>query len=115
MSNEISIVHGAELVYDPKMATVTNGTNMSWLNNDIIAHTATARHASFDTGIVERGRFQICYSKWSRNCARTIALFIRGWKHHCKLSRSQNATSAIPSVTQGIAQKDVTFNNLTQG
>jgi plastocyanin len=36
------IVHGAyargaELVYDPKMATVTNGTIVTWFNNDIVA------------------------------------------------------------------------------
>jgi plastocyanin len=52
--NGISIVHGAYARGDLKMATVTNGTNVSWLNNDIVAHTATARDASFDTGIIER-------------------------------------------------------------
>jgi plastocyanin len=34
------------------MATVTNGTNVTWFNNDIVAHTATARDGSFETGII---------------------------------------------------------------
>lgn len=104
MSNEISIVHGAyargaELFYDPKMATVTNGTNMSWLNNDIVAHTATARDASFDTGIIERGvsKSAIVNGQGTVPYHRTIHPWMEALLQ--VISRSQNATSAIPSVT----------------
>jgi hypothetical protein len=82
---------------------------------DIVAHTATARDASFDTGIVERGISKSAIV----NGQGTVPYYctIHPWMEASLqvISWSQNATSAIPFVTQGIAQKDVTVNNLTQG
>jgi alcohol dehydrogenase (cytochrome c) len=118
--NEISIVHGAyargaELVYDPKMATVTNGTNMTWLNNDIVAHTATARDGSFDTGIISMGASKSALVSGQG----TVPYFctIHPWMEASLqvTSQNQSTTSTTPSVAQGIAQSNVTVNNQTQG
>jgi plastocyanin len=41
-----------ELYYLPKAVTISNGTSVTWINQDSGLHTATADNGSFDTGII---------------------------------------------------------------
>ena len=40
----------------PEQLTVQPGERITWLNEDIVPHTATARDHSWDTGIIEPGQ-----------------------------------------------------------
>jgi alcohol dehydrogenase (cytochrome c) len=41
-----------EPYYIPKAVTISNGTSVTWINQDSALHTATAENGSFDTGII---------------------------------------------------------------
>jgi glucose/arabinose dehydrogenase len=55
--SSINIVQGSaaqqvKVYYQPTPAQVTSGSKVTWTNNDIAPHTATASDFSFDTGII---------------------------------------------------------------
>lgn len=56
----LSIVRGAERLtttaYSPNPVTVTVGTTVTWTNNDVTDHDATADNKSFATGVIAPGR-----------------------------------------------------------
>ncbi|HSF49225.1 MAG TPA: PQQ-dependent sugar dehydrogenase [Nitrososphaeraceae archaeon] len=41
--------------YDPNPAGISDGSKITWINNDITMHTATASDGSFDTGLIQAG------------------------------------------------------------
>jgi glucose/arabinose dehydrogenase/plastocyanin len=41
--------------YDPNPAEISDGSKITWINNDITMHTATASDGSFDTGLIQAG------------------------------------------------------------
>jgi alcohol dehydrogenase (cytochrome c) len=41
-----------DLYYLPKAVAISNGTSVTWINQDSALHTATADNGSFDTGII---------------------------------------------------------------
>jgi plastocyanin len=41
--------------YDPEVLTVKVGTKVTWVNDDLEAHSATADDGSFDTGVLQAG------------------------------------------------------------
>src|SRR4029079_7857636 len=58
--SSINIVQGSaaqqvKVYYQPTPAQVTSGSKVTWTNNDIAPHTATASDFSFDTGIIAVG------------------------------------------------------------
>jgi len=58
--SSINIVQGSaaqqvKVYYQPTPAQVTSGSRVTWTNNDIAPHTATASDFSFDTGIIAVG------------------------------------------------------------
>lgn len=61
-NNTVVIPEGAstkgtlDVYYVPKDITVSNGSTITWQNNDITAHTSTARDGSFDTGLFGGGK-----------------------------------------------------------
>ena len=44
-----------ENYYMPEQATVSTNSNVTWINEDTVSHTATARDGSFDTGLFSGG------------------------------------------------------------
>lgn len=57
---QISIPKGAaaqqvKIFYQPTPATVSGGAKITWTNEDVAPHTATADNNSFDTGIIQPG------------------------------------------------------------
>lgn len=44
------------LVFDPANLVVRPGDKITWVNMDIVDHTATATDGSWDTGTLENGR-----------------------------------------------------------
>jgi plastocyanin len=42
--------------FSPADLTVRAGDTIVWVNNDILAHTATARDGAFDSKVIEPGR-----------------------------------------------------------
>ena len=58
---QITIPQGAatrgavENYYIPEQATVITNSNVTWINEDTVSHTATARDGSFDTGLFSGG------------------------------------------------------------
>lgn len=56
----LSIVRGADALtttaYSPNPATVAVGTTVTWTNNDVTDHDATADDKSFATGLIAPGR-----------------------------------------------------------
>jgi len=58
----VSIVNGSSTLttnaYSPNPVTISVGGTVTWVNNDVTAHTATANDGSFDSGsIASGGRF----------------------------------------------------------
>ncbi|MCW2987807.1 MAG: plastocyanin [Solirubrobacterales bacterium] len=47
-----------EFVYGPDPVTVQVGGKVTWQNEDIAPHTATADDGSFDTGTIEQGKIK---------------------------------------------------------
>lgn len=45
-----------EKYYQPENITVSSGSSVTWQNEDGVAHTATARDGSFDTGLFPAGQ-----------------------------------------------------------
>jgi len=41
--------------YDPKMLTVKAGTTVTWINEDRVVHTVTARDRGFNSGNMQKG------------------------------------------------------------
>jgi plastocyanin len=52
-ANAITI---SNFAYVPPSLTVTAGSTVTWINNDVARHTATADDLSFDTGDLPPGR-----------------------------------------------------------
>jgi plastocyanin len=56
----VSIVRGADALttnaYSPNPITVAVGTAVTWTNNDVVDHDATADDKSFATGLIAPGR-----------------------------------------------------------
>ena len=58
---QITIPQGAatrgavENYYIPEQAAVPTNSNVTWINEDTVSHTATARDGSFDTGLFSGG------------------------------------------------------------
>jgi plastocyanin len=48
----------SNLEYDPDPVRVEAGGKVIWLNEDSVAHTATADDGSFDTGEIEEGKLK---------------------------------------------------------
>jgi plastocyanin len=48
----------SNLEYDPDPVRVEAGGKVIWLNEDSVAHTATADDGSFDTGEIEEGKLE---------------------------------------------------------
>jgi plastocyanin len=44
--------------YDPDAVRVEAGGKVTWLNEDSVAHTATAEDGSFDTGEIDEGKLK---------------------------------------------------------
>jgi len=54
MEKEVSI-DIANFAFLPKTMTLKKGATVTWINQDTVAHTATADDASFDTGLLAKG------------------------------------------------------------
>jgi plastocyanin len=48
----------ANFAYDPDPVTIEEGGKVIWINEDSVAHTATAEDGSFDTGTLEEGKLK---------------------------------------------------------
>jgi plastocyanin len=48
----------AEFAYDPDPVTIEEGGKVIWVNEDSVAHTATAEDGSFDTGTIDEGKLK---------------------------------------------------------
>jgi plastocyanin len=42
-------------VYVPTIVFVTNGTNVTWINDDVVPHTVTSVTGIFDSGTINQG------------------------------------------------------------
>jgi len=47
-----------DFAYNPDPVTIEEGGKVIWLNEDSVAHTATAEDGSFDTGTLEEGKLK---------------------------------------------------------
>jgi plastocyanin len=43
------------MAYQPATLTVKRGDRVTWVNRDLVPHTATAAGRAFDTGLIETG------------------------------------------------------------
>jgi plastocyanin len=66
--------------YDPNPAKVSNGSKITWINNDNAPHTATAVDESFDTNIIQRNSNGSAIVKGERNISYscTIHPYMKG-------------------------------------
>lgn len=44
-----------DFAFSPRSVTIRVGDSMTWTNRDSVAHSATARNGSFDTGLLDEG------------------------------------------------------------
>jgi plastocyanin len=51
--NYLVVIAGA--AFEPKSLVVRSGDSVTWINNDIVPHTATADDGSWDTGLLNSG------------------------------------------------------------
>lgn len=54
-ANESKTINIERLMYSPTPLEVPVGTNVTWVNKDLVAHTATAT-GKFDTGNIDAGK-----------------------------------------------------------
>lgn len=47
-----------DFAFDPPTTTIQVGGKVTWLNQDVAAHTASADDGSFDTGTLDEGKLQ---------------------------------------------------------
>ncbi|HEY7728207.1 MAG TPA: hypothetical protein VID50_07105, partial [Candidatus Eisenbacteria bacterium] len=70
--------------YSPNPASVTVGQKVQWVNDDAIAHTATANGGSFDTGSIPAG-----------GSSGVITMSVQGsFPYHCSI-QGHNLTGTV--------------------
>lgn len=55
-SAETHVIEIVGAAFDPKIIKVAPGDSVTWINRDIVPHTATAVDESWDTGILQKGQ-----------------------------------------------------------
>jgi plastocyanin len=79
-----AIIHISGFSFQPASITITQGTNVTWINDDPTFHTVTADNGSFNSGNLQHG------DNWS---------FVFGnfgeYKYHCAIHPSMKGTIIV--------------------
>jgi plastocyanin len=54
-SRTVEVVIKKDMTFNPEKLTIKAGDNVVWVNEDAVAHTATATDGSWDTGLIPAG------------------------------------------------------------
>ena len=101
--------------YDPDPAEISDNSKITWINNDITMHTATASDGSFDTGLIQPGSSGSAIVKGKGNLPYSCT--IHPWMKaslNVVGSNTKNITESNTNTNVGATKTNVSTTDQTQ-